>query len=307
MYETVVSMPVAAPFRLDLTVWVLRRREKNSIDRWNGRSYSRILVFNNLPVKLTVTEGGTPHNPHLTIQLQSHAQLSSEVKTEAQVMLRKVLGLAVTVEPFYFIAGRSLVLERLARQFIGVRPPRFPTVFEALVNAIACQQVSLDVGILLLNRLAERFGMTFSYGDGTMHAFPSPEDMLDASESTLKQLGFSYQKARAIKALALIAANDGIHFEQLNLVDDEEALGRLLQLHGIGRWSAEYVLLRGLGRLDIFPGDDVGAQNNLRQLLGLDSRPSYDELKALTAAWCPYAGFAYFHLLLDKLYAKGMV
>ena len=78
-------------------------------------------------------------------------------------------------------------------------------------------------------------------------------------------------------------------------------------IRGIGRWSAEYVLLRGLGRLDAFPGDDIGAQNNLKRIFLLDNKPTYEGIKKLTSRWHPYEGLVYFHLLLEKLHLKGVI
>jgi DNA-3-methyladenine glycosylase II len=77
----------------------------------------------------------------------------------------------------------------------------------------------------------------------------------------------------------------------------------LTSLSGIGRWSAEYVLLRGLGRLHVFPGDDVGARNNLARWLGLESPLDYGAVRRAVSRWQPYAGMVYFHLLLDRLAA----
>jgi DNA-3-methyladenine glycosylase II len=87
-------------------------------------------------------------------------------------------------------------------------------------------------------------------------------------------------------------------------MDDGHALDFLLGLHGIGRWSAEYVMLRGLGRIHIFPGDDVGARNNLQQLLGLKQAPDYRKIRSLMLVWHPMRKL-YFHFLLNKLAAKG--
>ncbi|MGL5741436.1 MAG: hypothetical protein ACRCXC_02225 [Legionella sp.] len=67
------------------------------------------------------------------------------------------------------------------------------------------------------------------------------------------------------------------------------------------------MLLRGLGRIEILPGDDVVAQNNLQKLLHLEVKPDYKKVADLTASWSPYAGFVYFHLLLQKLHEKGVI
>ena len=73
----------------------------------------------------------------------------------------------------------------------------------------------------------------------------------------------------------------------------------------VGRWTAEYVLLRGLGRLHIFPADDVGARNNLQKWLGLRKPLHYDGVRRLLAKWEPYAGLIYFHMLLYRLNETG--
>lgn len=303
-------MPVALPFRLDLTVWVLRRREKNIIDCWDGHKYSRILVLNGTPAKLTVLQRPiTPdkEQPQVIIRLQSHERVPPEQQTNAKVIVENILGLATDVRPFKTLAAKNPILKPLAEQFSGVRPPRFPSIFEALVNAIACQQVSLDAGISLLNRFTETCGLKFTDKTNTAHAFPRPEDVLNVPEGDLKHLGFSYQKARAIKEAAYTIADDDFQLKQLELASNKGAMNSLQAIHGIGRWSAEYVLLRGLGRLDVFPGDDIGGQNNIQKLLGLTTRPDYEQLKNITAAWQPYAGFVYFHLLLNKLHSKNLL
>jgi DNA-3-methyladenine glycosylase II len=96
-------------------------------------------------------------------------------------------------------------------------------------------------------------------------------------------------------------------FLPLEGMSNEEVSTSISPIRGVGRWTAEYVLLRGLGRLETFPGDDVGAQKNLQQLLHLAEKPAYETIKAITAPWQPYAGLVYFHLLLDTLEKKGVL
>lgn len=300
-------LPVVLPFRLDLTVWALRRRQKNVIDQWNGYQYTRVVVIENEPVKMTITQRGIANNPELSVVLQSDKPLARKAQKVAERLAQKMLGLNVDLRPFYTLAENDAALKPLVAQFMGVKPPRYPNVFEALINAVACQQISLDAGIAVLVRLSETSGTAYVDGNKTAYAFPSPEDLLNVSESELRKIGFSYQKIQTIKTLAYGAASGEIDLASLKLVTNEEALAYLQKIHGIGRWSAEYVLIRGLGRLDVFPGDDVGAQNNLQQLLFLEERPDYTDIKQLTKTWDPYAGLIYFHLLLQKLTTKGVI
>ena len=299
------SLPTAAPFRLDLTAWALRRREKNSVDRWDGRRYTRVIAVGSRPVRLTVTHETSGAEPVLTVGL--HPEVGDRAREETRLLVTKILGLTVDLQPFYVLARDNELLRPLVEQFSGVRPPRFPSVFEALVNSIACQQVTLDLGILLLNRLSERFGPVVNDHGTVQHGFPAPADLARATEETVRQLGFSHQKARAIRELAADVVDDRLDLARLDSMTNREAVDYLSTIRGIGRWSAEYVLLRGLGRLDTFPGDDIGAQNNLQRLFHLVDRPNYEQIRELTSRWHPYEGLVYFHLLLEKLRTKGVI
>ena len=99
------------------------------------------------------------------------------------------------------------------------------------------------------------------------------------SPAVLRQFGFSRQKGRAMIELGQAVAEGHLDLEELADLPDDEAVNRLCELRGVGRWTAEYVLLRGLGRTHIFPGDDVGARNNLRRWLGLATPLEYDGVR----------------------------
>jgi DNA-3-methyladenine glycosylase II len=151
------------------------------------------------------------------------------------------------------------------------------------------------------------FGVSWADNHATAIAFPGPEHLANASEEQLRELGWSRQKAQAVLDLAHLLVEEPGTFARVEDMSNEEVCRLLLPLRGVGRWTAEYVLLRGLGRIDVLPGDDVGAQKNLQRLLSLAQRPTYEQVKALTARWHPYAGFVYFHLLLRTLENKGVL
>lgn len=302
-----IALRAKPPFRLDLTVWALRRRETNGVDRWNGEQYGRIVVVDHKPVRVEVTQRPSRVAPTLDVTVESERKLGSRGIEEVADLVRKMLGLATDLGPFYLLADDQGFLKPLVERFAGVKPPRFPSLFEGLVNAVACQQLTLDLGILLINRLSESFGARVVDRGELLYAFPMPTDLAGLPEESIKKLGFSRQKARTIKELALHVGDGTLDLDSLEGVSNDEAVAYLSNIRGIGRWSAEYVLLRGLGRLDTFPGDDIGAQNNLRRLFHLDDRPNYEEIRRLTSTWHPYEGMVYFHLLLDKLRSTGAI
>ena len=276
--RTTFFLKPLAPFRLDLTVWTLRRRADNQIDRWDGFAYRRVLVIAGKPVEVVVTQVESPDLPRLRVTATG-AEVDSRIKKPVISLLNHMLGLRVDLSGFYRFAFRQAKLGPLARRFRGMRPPRFPSVFEALVNATACQQMSLSVGILLLNRLAGMCGLALEKNDVIAHAFPRPQDLVHRDPHAIALLGFSRQKVRAMIESASALDGGQLNLESLAEVADDEVLAILQQLRGVGRWTAEYVLLRGLGRWHIFPGDDVGARNNLTRWLGLNEDLDYEGVR----------------------------
>lgn len=306
MIQEVFWLDPLPPFRLDLTVWALRRRASNQIDQWDGTTYTRVLPIDGQAVKVTVAQPRVPGPQHLLVTATSRLPIE-HLQLSVTHMLQQLLGYEKDMGAFAELSRHDPTIAVLAQRFRGLKPPRFPSLFEAFLNAFACQQVSLDVGILLLNRLTERYGLAWTDEQGTGAAFPGPEQLVNASEAELRALGWSRHKARATLELASLLTQDPSCFAGLETLSDEEICRTILPLRGVGRWSAEYILLRGLGRIDMFPGDDVGAQNNLKALFALDEKPTYTRIKTLTARWQPYAGFVYFHLLLNKLDKKGLL
>ena len=158
------------PFRLDLTVWALRRRSQNAVDLWNDATYSQVLAVGDQPVLVSVTQ----HETTLDVTISGEA-LSPVVKRAAVIAIERLLGINVDLSDFYKFASTQPRLKELAERFRGLKPPRFASVFEGVVNGITCQQLGLTVGIIFLNRLAERCGLSFGPG---LYAFPRPEDVV---------------------------------------------------------------------------------------------------------------------------------
>lgn len=293
------------PFRLDLTAWALRRRPHNAVDRWDGDTYRRALRLSEGVAEIEVRQVGPCDAPELEV-LFTAEEILPGAQAEVTAMLQRMLGLDVDLHDFYRRAAGDRHLRPLVERFQGLKPPRFPSVFECLVNAIACQQLTLTVGIGLLNRLAEGYGpATAAAGTIPARAFPDPRDLAAADPDAVRQLGFSTAKARALVELAQRISEGTSDLEWLACVDDDAASATLQTLRGIGRWSAEYALLRGLGRIAIFPADDVGARNNLQRLLGVEPGMDAEAVRRAVMPWAPYAGLVYFHLLLDRVDEAG--
>lgn len=304
MSRSTFHLEPVPPFRLDLTVWTLRRRPDNMVDRWDGQTYRRILPLPAGPVEVAVTQVRPPETPRLRVVVEGQP-LRSPLKAAVISALERLLGLRIDLMAFYEFAARQGRLAQLARRFRGMKPPRFATVFESIVNAIACQQVTLTLGIRLLNQLAANYGLGLPKGDEAAHAFPRPVDLAGLGPEQLRRLGFSRQKGHAMIDLARSVTEGRFDLGELAELPDEEAVERLRGLRGVGRWTAEYVLLRGLGRTNVFPSDDVGARNNLQRWLHLTGPLDYEGVRRTLARWQRFGGLIYFQLLLDRLEKGG--
>ena len=191
-----------------------------------------------------------------------------------------------------------------------MKPVRYPTVFEAFANAVACQLVSLSAGMHVLNRLAAAFGVSAEV-DGIaapMRSFPLAAAVARSNPDAMRALGLSRQKGEYLIGLAQLA-NDpkDRDFASIGPLTDDDAIARLSKIRGVGRWTAEYVMLRGFGRINIFPGDDVGARNRLFEWLGVTDAPNYDRVAKMLARWHPYAGLIYLHLIVNSVAGGGLV
>lgn len=290
------------PYRLDLTVWALRRRARNEIDLWDG-SYRRALLIDDGVVGIRVVQVGDPERPVLVVEVLGSGACTTAELVDVETQARRLLGVDVDLDEFYSLADAD---HRAEGPLPRPAPPRFPSLFEALANAVANQQLSLEVGLTLLNRLTAAFG-TDVPGHHALTAFPSASAIVAISPDDLRQLGFSTRKAEYLSGLAHAVATGSLHEADLERVDRADAERKLRTFRGVGRWSAEYVLLRGLGRLEVYPGDDVGARNALRRFLALDHDPGYDEIAERLHPWQPMSGLLYFHLLLDGLAERGVL
>ena len=294
------------PFRLDFTVWALRRRPRNLIDRWDGTTYRRVMVIAGRPIELAMQQTGSSAAPRLTVTATPPLRTLPE-RQQAHSAVDRLLGLRIDLTDWYDTAATDTRLGALADTFRGMKPPRFPTMFEAVVNAFACQQLSLEVGLELLNRLATISGARLGAPREARSAFPTPHGIARLPPAKYRAIGFSRQKVRALLGLAQAITRRELDLEFLQLEGDAFVRQRLLELRGVGRWTAEYVLLRGLGRLHVFPGDDAGAQKRLARWLGRSPPLDYAGVRRVLEQWQPHAGLVYFHLLLDGLSQAGAI
>jgi DNA-3-methyladenine glycosylase II len=134
-----------------------------------------------------------------------------------------------------------------------------------------------------------------------------PEVLARFSLEQLKSAGLSSQKATYLHDLAAKAADGTVQLKLIGRRKDEEVIEELIQVKGIGRWTAQMFLIFSLGRPDVFPPDDLGIKVALRNLYGLAELPTKAEAHALAARWTPHSTFATWYLWRSLDLAKKKV
>ncbi|MGE0683340.1 MAG: DNA-3-methyladenine glycosylase [Candidatus Binatia bacterium] len=280
------------PYSLDLTAIRFARFKDEIVDRVRAKQYQRLLSVDGQFALATVTDAGTTTKPQLQIELQSLSKTDLD-RPEFAAQLRHILCTDLDLKPFYRHSRTDELLAPITPRFRGLKLPASPTVFESLVMAVLSQQVNLTFAYSIKRELVETFGGQWKANGETHYAFPRPERFAEETAESLRRFRLSQAKAATLVRLGEAFASKAMTEEELAALQDEEVVERLIQIKGIGRWSAEIALLRGLARIDAFPGGDLGVVKYVAQgLLGKAEKATEADMRAFAERWRPYRGLA---------------
>ncbi len=292
-----------APFHLEATVRVLQRRPTNLVDVLADDRYRRVLAPPDGLVLVEVVNEGSIDAPDVRLRVR-HGDVSTATRATLGETLRAMLGLDVDPAPLQRLVAAEPGLGGVALALRGMRPPRFSGLFEAFANVIPFQQVSLDAGVAIVRRLVERHGAFLEHDGRRIHAFPAARAIAEARIAALRACGLSLRKAEALRHAARTIEVGELTEEALARMPSRDAIRLLSELPGIGAWSAALILLRGMGRLDVFPPGDVGASRGLGGLLQLRSGAA---LARVIERFGDLRGYLYFCALGGALLAKDLI
>jgi DNA-3-methyladenine glycosylase II len=233
--------------------------------------------------------------------------LTNNEREDLSLLLNRMLGLTRDLTPVVAAFSCYEPLARLLTQLEGMKPPRYPDLWTTLVGVVPYQQVSLEAGQAISNRMIADIGPRATYNDTVYYNYPTAEQFLQASDEQTRAWGLSVAKVRTLRSAAEAVLSGSIREDELVDLDDEAAIARLTQLHGIGRWSAQVILLRGLGRLSAFPLGDSGAQRAFKAIFGWEASEVDARRTELLAALSEWRGYLYFVLLGTRLLETGQI
>jgi DNA-3-methyladenine glycosylase II len=176
--------------------------------------------------------------------------------------------------------------------------PRWPHLFEALVISILLQQISTVGAWTMKRRLVEKFGEVLKATGETFYAFPRADALAQASIEDLRAIGLTGAKAKSIIELARRVLEGELDEDELKRLENESLIARLIELRGIGRWTAEWALMLHFGRKDIFPAGDLALRGFVLKYYKDGASVTERELRALAEArWNDWASYAAIYFL----------
>jgi 3-methyladenine DNA glycosylase/8-oxoguanine DNA glycosylase len=251
-------LPVPQPYDFELSTRRFRSYGPDLANLWQEGGLHR--AIGGRDVRIEATPGGVEFQP---------------LDTETEHVVHRLLGLDYDLDSFREWAASDPVLAPIVADLAGLRPTLWVDPFEAVVDCITAQQVSLWAAFAIRKRLTERFGVPV----GQAYAFPTPGRLAQATEAEVVELGFTRRKAEYVIALA----RSRLELESLASLPDAEVKSALCAQRGVGEWTADWFLARYLARPQAWPAGDL----SLRKALAL----FYPELADVRAAGERFAPF----------------
>jgi DNA-3-methyladenine glycosylase II len=263
-------LAVPQPFDFELTTERFRAFGPDLAFLWHEGGLHR--VVDGREVRIEPTPGGVVVEP---------------LDEEIEPVVLTILGAGFDLEGFRpsdpYLAG-------LLPQLRGFRPPIAPDPFEMLVGAISAQQISLIAALAVRNRFVERFGVRA----GLAYAFPTRERVGSLVQDDLTAVGFSRRKADSILALA----RTDLDFAGLAPLPDEDVKAALVELPGIGEWTADWYLARHLARPRAWPAGDLALRKVVSEAYGSGPSLTTDEVREIGDSFDPFQNLSAHYLLL---------
>ena len=302
MEKLIIHLQPTPPFDFELTAgYHTYFQGRAGADNLDGGAYRRLLDLDGRLALAIVRSTGSVDSPELALELHGEGVTGADGELAA-AQVRWMLGTEQDLAPFYSLAESDPALASLSRQFRGLHLPRTATLFESLTLAILGQQISASVARMMRTLLIQRFGARYitpaeAGGDGaTYYAFPRPEAILSSSPEELRGLKLTQRKAEYVYGIAAAALEPG--WAKLPELPDDEIVRRLTSLRGVGNWTAQWALVRGLARPDALPLGDLALRRVVSRLYFLSVIPAKAgtltdaEVEAVAARWKPWRSYA---------------
>lgn len=273
-----VLLAYQPPYDWPAMLGFLRARAITGLETVVEDVYSRSIAVNGVPGTFSIRPG-TADALELTVDCPDPDALPDIV-----ARVRRMFDLDADLEVMQRHLAADPLMQRLIAERPGLRVPGAWDGLELAIRAVLGQQITVVAAIKLAGKLVAQYGVPLhSPLPGLSHVFPSAEVLAAAD---LAALGMPRSRGRTLSGVAQALLDDCLLFEP----GREDGVRRLLALHGVGDWTAQYIALRQLRVMDGFPNGDIGLINALAALEG--EPVTAKQLLLRAEGWRPYRGYA---------------
>lgn len=263
--------------------------------------FRQVLDIQGTTVLVNVFSQGTADVPELYFTISPDV-LAESGYAAAGNLISSMFNIRDDLAPFYRAVEQDRIMTSLVSQLRGVKSPTTLTVFEALVDSIIEQQISLKVAHSTENRLIRALGTPLALGDKVYYGYPNPHMLAGATDSIFRTCGLTRRKGEYIRGISQQILSGALDPESFRTYPDTEMIiSELTKIRGIGRWTAELTILRGLHRSDAFPADDIGVRRFISRYYLGNKKISSAEARSFAERWGTWKGYAAYYLEIADL------
>ncbi|RXJ00342.1 DNA-3-methyladenine glycosylase 2 family protein [Anaerobacillus alkaliphilus] len=220
-----------------------------------------------------------------------YVELPKDYEEEGIRKVKEVLQLEVPLQQVHnhFL---HTDLEPIFNQFSGLPLVCDFDLYFCMMKTIIHQQLNIRFAYTLTERFVKTFG---TEKDGVWF-YPSAKTVSELKYEDLRELQFSQRKAEYVIDTSRLIVNGELDLAEIRMLQDQEAIDKLVKIRGVGYWTAENILLFGLARKDLFPVKDIGIQNAIKKFYNFEQKPTLEEMLKLSEGWAPYRSYASLYL-----------
>jgi DNA-3-methyladenine glycosylase II len=289
-----------APYNFELSTKIISNGDPQ-IQKYENGTYWQVIRLKNNLILFIIKSVGTVDDPKLSVHLKPDVKLGKEDIILAREMINSVFNLKFKLKDFYNHIRKDRIISKLTVKLRGLNSLSTPTLFEAIVSSIIEQQISLKVAKSIEQKIIKRYGDPLKLENKIYYGFPTPITLSKLEREDLRRCGLSYRKAEYIIGLAKCMEERRIDLDKLKNMKSSDIIQKLLKIRGIGLWTAELAVLRGLHKMDAIPADDIGLRRIVSHYYNHAETISGDELRIISKNWGDWSGLAAFYLIVADL------
>lgn len=295
-----VRLKPVPPFSFDLSARIFSNGDRQ-IRTYEDGKFTQLIRVDGKLIHIALTSKGTVDKPELQAELKTDKSLTVTDNKKAQKIINLLFSLDFDPTDFYKTAQRDPTMAKIAQNLYGMRSPTTQTVYEALVDSIVEQQISLKVANTLERKIIKKFGDTLSIEGTVYYEYPTPQQIAQNPIAALRNCGLSQRKTEYIHGISTLIAQGKLELEKFkNYKNPEDIIKEMDALRGIGVWTAELTMLRSMQKWDALPADDLGLRRTIAHYYCNGKKITSGEARKIAQPWGNWKGLSAYYLVMAE-------